>query len=104
MAKTIKWPGKSGTQYKYWIYDVGSEFTNEGGNYIWAKETRPGHFKPIYIGQTKALQDRFDNHHKFECAKRNGATHVHAHLNSSSEKRLAEETDLIEKWNPVCND
>ena len=100
---TINWPGESGKSYKYWIYPVGHSLKAAGGNYIFAKETKPGYWTPIYIGQTGDLSERFDNHHKKDCIKREGATHIHAHLESSESVRLDEETDLVRKWSPPCN-
>lgn len=100
---TIQWPGKSGNKYTYWIYKLGASFKEEGGNYIFAKETEPHTWIPIYIGQTENLDERLEDHEKAKCAKRNGATHIHSHLNPKKENRLAEETDLIQKWNPICN-
>jgi len=102
---TITWTGASGKGYTYFIYPIGTEFNAVPGNYIFAKETTPHTYAPIYIGQTGNLSERFDNHHKMPCIKRNGATHIHAHTSSEKEEvRLAEETDLIRKWNPPCND
>jgi len=104
-APTIMWPGLSGTEYKYWIYPIGSAFKKEAGNYIFAKETTPGHWLPCYIGQTEDLNDRLGDHEKEACAKRNGATHIHAHLTAGGEAvRKAEEKDLIQKWRPPCNE
>jgi len=102
---TIDWDGKSGKTYKYWIYEIGYTFAQEPGNYIFAKETKPHTWSPIYIGQTDDLSERFDYHHKMPCIRRNKATHIHAHKSSTSEAvRQAEETDLIQRWHPVCND
>lgn len=104
-AQTIVWPGQSGNEYKYWIYGIDASFKEVAGNYIFAKETSPGRFRPIYMGQTANLGTRLENHEKEECARRNGATHVHAHINPSGEKaRKAEEEDLIHRWQPVCNE
>ncbi len=101
---TIQWPDRSGKKYTYWIYKFSAKLKAEAGNYIFAKETKSGSWSPVYIGQTKDLSERFDNHHKMPCIKRHGATHIHAHLNSGHQARLAEESDLIEKWNTPCND
>ena len=98
------WSGLSGEKYKYWIHPLGTTFKALPGNYIFAKETSPDHWLPVYIGQTESLRDRLGGHEKEACAKRNGATHIHAHLNSSKQARLAEEKDLILKWKPPCND
>lgn len=104
-APTINWPGKSGTQYQYWIYSIERTFKEAPGNYVFAKETRPGSWSPCYIGQTQNLCDRLGNHEKEACAKRKGATHIHVHGNGNGEQaRKAEEKDLILRWQPPCND
>ena len=105
MADAIDWEGKSGTKYRYWIYPIGTTFDETTANYIYAKETSPKNWRLIYIGETGDLSDRtLDGHHKEECINDNGATHIHVHKSSDDEKvRRDEESDLIDKWNPVCN-
>ena len=101
---TINWPGASGESYTYHISKRGASFKAAPGNYIFAKETSPGRWTPIYIGQTENLHDRLDGHNEEPCADRNGATHIHTHLNTAGKQaRLAEETDLIQRWEPPCN-
>ena len=105
MAQSINWPGKSGKQYTYWIHPIGTEFKDEPGNYIYAKDNTPSGWAAVYIGETSSLKDRLANHEKEPCAKKNGASHVHAHTQSGGEPiRRAEEKDLIENHHPVCND
>lgn len=101
---TIQWPGASGKTYKYWIFPIGHSLKAEGGNYIFARETPPSKFTPVYIGETSDLSERFDDHHKADCISNAGATHIHANLNSKKQDRLNEEGDLIAKWKPICND
>ena len=100
----IDWPGASGKRYRYYIHPLGASFPARPGNYIFAKEVRPGYWAPCYIGQTENLAERLGDHEKEACAKRHGATHVHVHENSVSATRRAEETDLIRKWQPPCNE
>lgn len=101
---TIQWDGRSGRTYKYWIYKIGTTFEKAPGNYIFAKETKPNTFRPIYIGETEDLSERFDDHHKMPCIKQEGATHIHVHKNTGGETaRQAEEADLVGRWNPICN-
>lgn len=103
-APTINWTGRSGAQYQYWIYPIGTAFANKPGNYVFAKETSPGRWLPIYIGQSEDLGRRLANHDREPDARRLGATHIHAHTHTGSEtRRLTEERDLIEKWRPACN-
>ena len=102
--QTIMWPGASGKEYKYWIYRIGTTFKDTPGNYIFAKESSPGRWTPIYIGETESLRDRLSNHDKMPCVKRHGGTHIHAHTTSGGQDvRRAEESDLLAKWDPPCN-
>lgn len=104
-APTINWTGLSGKTYTHHIYPIDTTFKEASGNYLYAKEVSPGHWTPLYIGQTKNLSDRLSNHEKEDCARRRGATHIHAHVNQDGEQaRLAEEADLIGKWKPPCNE
>jgi len=103
-AQTIMWPGKSGKEYQYWIHPINADFKDSAGNYIFAKETSPGRWSPIYIGQTNSLKTRLYDHEKEACAKRNGATHIHAHTSGGEDARRAEEKDLITRWKPPCNE
>ena len=103
--QAVEWPGKSGKTYAYLVYEFGTTFKQSPGNYIFAKETEPNTLTPFYIGQTGDLSERFDNHHKMPCIRLYGATHICTHKSSDDESvRMAEESDLIKKWNPVCND
>jgi hypothetical protein len=101
---TILWDGKSGKEYKYWIYEIGHPMKAVPGNYCFAKETNPNTWTPIYFGETEDLSERFDHHHKIDCLRRNGSTHIHTHTSSAGkEVRCEEETDLINRWTPPCN-
>jgi hypothetical protein len=77
--RTILWSGASGKQYKYWIYDMNTSFKDEPGNYIYAKESSPGRWSPIYIGETESLEDRLSNHPKFPCIRTRWYSHPCAH-------------------------
>ena len=102
--KTIKWTGKTGQTYLYYIFPIGHTLKQVPGNYIFAKETQSGPWTSIYAGETGDLSERFDNHHKMSCIKRNGATHIHAHESSSdASKRRVEEKDITDRWDPPCN-
>jgi len=101
---TINWAGKTGQTYLYYIYPIGSSLKQVPGNYIFAKQTQPGRWTPIYAGETGDLSERFDHHHKMACILQRGATHIHAHASSSDvAKRRLEEKDITDRWNPPCN-
>ncbi len=103
-TETVSWPGKSGRKYLYWVYKLPLNIRDDPGNYIFAKENSPGKWTPVYIGETKDLSERFDDHHKMPCIEQNGATHIHVRVNKDGERaRRAEVATLIAEWHPPCN-
>ncbi|HXF88592.1 MAG TPA: GIY-YIG nuclease family protein [Xanthobacteraceae bacterium] len=100
---TCNWQGVSGRVYKYWVHPIKTPLKAAAGNYIFAKLNNLDQWVPVYIGQTENLSERFDNHHAMPCIKRNGATHIHAHLNSDEKARIEEEGDLIAAYSTSCN-
>lgn len=98
------WVGASGQKYRYTVYMFGTAFGPGAANYIFARETRPGQYLPVYIGQTRDLSEPFDNHLAMQCIRLNRATHIHVKLSTAPEEvRRAERSDLIAEWNPPCN-
>ena len=101
----IDWPGASGHKYRYRIYPIGQTFKAIPGNYIFAKETESHRWRPVYIGETSDLSERFNNHHKMTCIQRNGATHIMVHSNDAGvAARRREEADLLANHSPTCNE
>ncbi len=99
------WPGESGKEYRYNIYPLDAEFRPLPGLYIYAKLLADGDWVPIYISQTRDLHQRLEGHVRLSDARANGATHLHAHYSDVGQgTRCAEESDLIHRWQPVCND
>jgi len=105
MARELfyKWTGKSGKEHEYEIFFIDSPWNDVRGNYVFAKESKPRRWEPIYIGETESLKDCIPNHDKLPCIKRNGFTHVHVHMNYNSQARLAEEKDLLTNYTTLCN-
>ena len=102
--RRIRWPGESGQKYLYWINDFSTNFDGIPANYIFARETQPSKFRPIYIGHTDNLKERLSNHEKMSCIRENKATHVCIHPSSSNKAiRQEEERDLVNRWKPGCN-
>ena len=100
----VNWPGKSGAKYQYQYFTIGTALKAESGNYIFAKLNERGYWVPVYIGETEDLDTRVATHEKRECARLNGATHIHAHLTPGERQvRLDEETDLRRNFSTSCN-
>jgi len=103
MPDTCNWPGASGKHYNYTIYKMDGTWNDVPGNYIFAKRGSSGKWQPVYIGQTESFKDRLPDHNELPCVNRNGATHVHAHVNQSEQARRDEEADLLANFTPPCN-
>ena len=98
----IYWVGESGRKYGYWIHPIDSQFRKIAGNIIFAKQTENGEWVPLYIGEVRNFDEGLSPHEMEVCAKKNGATHVHAHFSSpEAYVRKAEVADLIAQWQPM---
>jgi len=101
---TYKWGGQSGKDYLFHIYPLSTVLRNEPGIYIYAKQLSFGEWSPIYISQSRDLHQRLEGHVTVHDAIDNGATHLHAHYCPEGPcARFSEESDLIKRWQPVCN-
>lgn len=97
------WKGQSGKRYTYNVWSTNGTWNDVPGNYIFARRTTNG-WVAAYIGQTKSFKTRLPRHEEWTCAKRNGATHVHARVNRGGEAaRKTEEKDLVARYKPPCN-
>ena len=103
MADKCIWTGASGKKYEYEIYPIDTNWNDVPGNYIFARESSSRTWQAIYIGQTESFKDRLPNHNELPCIRRNGGTHVHAHVNRDSRARLEEEGDLLANNKTACN-
>jgi hypothetical protein len=102
-TQEIFWKGLSGRTYRYSVFGLDTRWNDVPGNYIFARWSG-GRWEAVYIGETESFLQRLPNHEKWPCARRNGVTHVHAHVsNEGLVSRRAEEADLIASDNPPCN-
>jgi hypothetical protein len=99
--------GRSKKNYDFAVYAWGTEFKALGAVYVITQRTvtdNKGIHKVIYFGQTGDLSERFDNHHKASCFKKNGVNCICILLESNEKTRLAIESDLIDGNDTLCND
>jgi hypothetical protein len=103
----IDWNGATGKTYRYWFLETprnAASIKNEGGNYALVRQLPNGNFSPLYFGLADSLQNRVPNHERWNDAIRLGVTHVMAHTTPAGDAvRIAEERDLIQRWNPPMN-
>jgi hypothetical protein len=103
-SPVIYWKDKAGSSHRFWIYPRETKFNEPcPGIYIYARETAPHKWVPIYIRQTKNVNVRLANLEQQECVDQNGATHIHVSIITEEKARFTLEKDLIEQWKPICN-
>ena len=98
--------GVSGRTYTFNVWPLSSKFSNVSAVYAVTKRTAQGisaNHTVVYIGQTSALIERFDDHHKANCFARNSANCLCVLRVNSKDDRLEIEADLIANYNPTCN-
>jgi hypothetical protein len=99
--------GSSKTEYTFKVYPIGTSFKKLGGVYYISKRTESdgkGSHTQKYIGITEDLSSRFDNHHKADCFKKNGANCISVHLCESEDERQEIEKDLLSNYDCPCNE
>lgn len=107
MAIFINWIGASATPYTFEAYPAGTVFNTVSGVYIFCRETSPGSWEALYVGETESLYQRLTagiaGHDGYHRARKAGMTHVAVHLVSGVPQRLRIETDLRHGLDPVAN-
>lgn len=97
MADIVNWNGNNFT-----IYTEDTTWNDVGGVYIFSG-ARNNSWVALYIGLTESFQNRHPNHERWEEAKRNGATHIHAMVVRDAATREVIEKALIGHFQPPLN-
>ena len=106
-GKILILKGKSGTPYTFELYTLDSNFEKDSAVYIFTRryqhdEENVKHDK-IYIGQTKDISQRFDNHHKADCIDKHKANCIGIHWCDESDLEEIER-DLLLNHKTKCNE
>lgn len=100
--------GRSGAKYTFSIYRYGQGFRPVGAVYVvLQRQVRADSsvfYRFIYVGETGDLSTRFSSHHKQDCFRTEGCTHVGIHVDSSQRSRLDKEDDILKGNRWPCND
>lgn len=105
---TLSLKGKSGNEFTFYIYELGTTFKKVGGIYVFTKRTQNSDgtwsHTVLYIGKTEDLSTRFNNHHKESCYMNKGANRLCVRQVDTESERERIEKDMIQFYNPSCND
>ncbi len=100
--------GASGQTFDFTVYSYDTEFKAVGAVYgITRRQKKPdGNYNhaTIYIGETGDLSTRFDSHHKQLCFTSHHANCKCIPPDANEDSRRRKEADLIDNYNPPCND
>ncbi len=100
--------GASGQTFDFTVYSYDTEFKAVGAVYgITDRQKKPDgnhNHLTIYIGETGDLSTRFDSHHKESCFTTHNANCKCIHRDKHEGSRRRKEADLIDNYNPSCND
>ena len=107
LGKTI-FKGRSGRQYRFKIFPLGTRFRKVSGIYVVATRAQGvdgGHrHRVLYVGRTDDFSQPFDKHNKAQAFAQHGANCICVQSDGSEESRLEKERDLIAAFSPECND
>lgn len=97
--------GKSGAKYEFEVWSRDTTFNDVGGVYIFSnRNSQTRRHTVLYVGQTNSFKDRRLQHHEqWECAEPRGGNVICTYRESSSVERQRIERDLINYYNPPCN-
>lgn len=105
--ESIIWTGKTGVMYRYWLANVGAAFDDAPGNFMLLRETTPGQYAPVYVGEAESLEhalNSIDADPAVTAALEAGATKVCSHETVGGEVgRRIEARDLIAAYDPPVN-
>lgn len=109
MTDYVTWHGASGKTYSMELHEIGTAFSAVPGVYIFCTPgTMAGRWAQKYVGECESfkerLSDNLENHHRWDCIKRERATHICVmQVNGGKQARLIVETDLRKRLDPPCN-
>ncbi|WP_447972036.1 hypothetical protein [Nitrospira sp. Kam-Ns4a] len=103
----VTFTGRSGKQYRFETYPLGTTFQPIGGVYFLTKRTgKPGGgwHADIYVGEAADLSQSLETHRKANCFEMRGANCISIHPEESATARQAIVADLIAAYGPPCNE
>lgn len=110
-SPSVRWTGVSGRTYDMYVAPIWSTYLARPGVYIFCRQTGPGRWQAVYVGETDDFSRRIARdltlHHRWKSIRAAGSTHIctlHVPHDNSGTMRRAIETDLRHALNPSCNE
>jgi hypothetical protein len=98
MSDKVTW-----STYEFTVYDDNTTWNDIGGLYIFTYLNAQNRWPALYVGVADSFKNRLPNHERWAEARRSGATHIHARVESQEATRLRIEKELIAAFQPPLN-
>jgi hypothetical protein len=99
--------GKSGTEYRFKIYPLGTRFRKISGVYVIANRCQGlnggRRLVPLYVGNTEDFSQLFDPHRTAKEFVEQGANCICVQSDTVEKSRTAKTQDLVASLQPACN-
>lgn len=99
--------GRSGRQYRFKIFPLGTRFRNRSGVYVITHRDRGlnggQRHTILFVGHTQDFSLPFDKHSKAKDLAQHGANCICVQSDESEQSRVQKEQDLIAAFSPKCN-
>ncbi|MGD0896723.1 MAG: hypothetical protein ABR915_02735 [Thermoguttaceae bacterium] len=100
--------GRSGRQYRFKVFPLGTRFRKISGVYVVANRARgvdgEDRHAVLYVGHTEDFSQPFNKHRKAKDLAQHGANCICVQSDKSEESRLEKQQDLIAAFSPECNE
>lgn len=101
----LTFTGQDGKKFKFQVYPKNTTFRSIPALYAFmARRKTDGRYIVLYIGQTADLSTRFNNHHKWAEATRNGFEYIGVCTGVTLGSLDRDEKNLIAFYRPRCNE
>ncbi len=101
---TLTFTGQDGKKYSFRVFPKDTQFKSIPALYAFVGRHVDGRYFVVYIGQTTDLSTRFDNHHKWAEATRNGFEFIAVCPEVTLLDLDDDEKNLIAYYRPRCNE
>ena len=90
-------------QREFGVFEMDGKWNDIPGVYVFAGVNASDKWHAIYVGQASSFAQRMSAHERWVEARREGATHVHAHVCRQQTERDNLEKALIQSYGPPLN-
>lgn len=101
---TLIFTANDGQTFNFSVYRKETQFKPIPALYAFMKRGEDGRYRVLYIGKTKDLSTRFDNHHKWDEASRLGFEYIAVCTDITLAMLDVAEKGLIAHYRPRCNE